>query len=314
METRNIAVACFIGGALCCAVALMFAPVYWWLGLIAGMAGGYISYEFREVCRAVPIALRAAGRGGANTIAGTIAWFNKPRYVFYSAAILTVPICLWLFSFHAGEFWYLQDPRTGEPLYLPDTFRVVGTTLAAFLSSMALIVFFAGIGTLYEDCYWYPFLTSSSWSYESENERIRRLENLELHKEPMNYRNLSRWFLKGVGVTILFFVWYMWKWIAVCIFKSIRYLSKIVPPVLFGVCRFVWHMFKLIHSKKRVLCAIDGTLGGAISYIWLASSATSFQQQMMLVIFGGLLGGAFGIAHWEISKKMLHVSVSAASA
>ena len=56
METKKIAVACFIGGVLCCAVALMFAPVYWWFGLIAGMAGGYISYEFRKVLVAIPIA------------------------------------------------------------------------------------------------------------------------------------------------------------------------------------------------------------------------------------------------------------------
>ena len=46
METKKIALACFIGGALCCAVTFMIAPLYWWFGLLAGLAGGYISYDF----------------------------------------------------------------------------------------------------------------------------------------------------------------------------------------------------------------------------------------------------------------------------
>lgn len=303
METRNIAVACFIGGALCCAVALMFAPIYWWFGLIAGMAGGYISYEFREVCRAVPIALRVAGKDGANAIVGMIAWFNKPRYISYPAVILTVPVYFWLFSLRAGEPWYLF------------AVGVASIAFMVFLVFMALIVFFADIGAeLCEHCYWYPFLIGSSCLNESERGRIQRLEHFELHKEPMNWRNLGRWFLKGVGLTILFFVWYLWKEITVLVFKSIPRISKLIHSVLSEMCRFVRQMFKLIHSKKRVLCAIDGTLGGAISYIWLASSATSFHQQVILAIFGGFIGGVVGIAHWEISKKVLNVSVSVASA
>ncbi len=47
METRKIAIVCFIGVVLCSAVALLVAPAFWWFGLLAGLAGGYISYEFR---------------------------------------------------------------------------------------------------------------------------------------------------------------------------------------------------------------------------------------------------------------------------
>ncbi|MEK7089596.1 MAG: hypothetical protein AAB920_02140, partial [Patescibacteria group bacterium] len=56
METKKIALACFVGGALCATVALLVAPLYWWLGLIVGFAGGYVAYEFREVLKAIPIA------------------------------------------------------------------------------------------------------------------------------------------------------------------------------------------------------------------------------------------------------------------
>jgi hypothetical protein len=73
----------------------------------------------------------------------------------------------------------------------------------------------------------------------------------------------------------------------------------------------VWYLFRLIHSEKRVLCAIDGTLGGAVSYIWLASATMTLVEQAMLVLFGGLLGAAIGVVNWElISKRIFQVHLS----
>ncbi len=57
-ETKKIALACAVGGAIGTAVALMVAAAFWWLGLLAGFCAGYVSYEFRAVLRAIPEALR----------------------------------------------------------------------------------------------------------------------------------------------------------------------------------------------------------------------------------------------------------------
>ena len=72
--------------------------------------------------------------------------------------------------------------------------------------------------------------------------------------------------------------------------------------------RFGRHLFILIHSKERVLCATYGTLGGAVSYIWLARADMALAEQAALIVFGGLMGAAFGVANWEIvSKRLLHL-------
>jgi hypothetical protein len=157
---------------------------------------------------------------------------------------------------------------------------------------MAILAFIgARVG---EKCYWWPLLMPRD-SLETET---RLLEAKGLRREPLNYRNLARWFTKGVGLTVLFFVWILWKYIAIDVWVALYFFGQ-----------FAWHLFKLIHSEKRLLCAIDGTLGGAVSYIWFASSTMSFPEQVMFVIFGGLLGATFGVANWEIvSKRILRVA------
>jgi hypothetical protein len=114
----------------------------------------------------------------------------------------------------------------------------------------------------------------------------------------LTYSSAFLWMGRGIIEIILFFVWQLWKYIAIGIWKTMMFLF-----------RFAWHLFKLIHSHKRVLCAIDGMLGGAISYLCFRSSAHMFADYAALVLFGGLLGAAFGVADWKIvSKKILRVA------
>ncbi len=67
-------------------------------------------------------------------------------------------------------------------------------------------------------------------------------------------------------------------------------------------------MFKLIHSDERVLCAIDGTLGGVIAYAWLIRPERSFAQNAIAVLFGMVVGAGWGVVNYEIlSKRVLKV-------
>lgn len=68
-ESWKVLLACAIGVGIGSLVALEMHPMLWWVGLIAGFATGYLSYEWRAVLRAVPEAWRAA-RG----------WTLPPRY------------------------------------------------------------------------------------------------------------------------------------------------------------------------------------------------------------------------------------------
>jgi len=86
VETKKIAIACFVGGVLFCVAALLFSPTYWWLGLIAGFAGGYISYEFRDVLKAIPVALQAAKKEGVQTLSNITTMMKHP-FVLFGLAI-----------------------------------------------------------------------------------------------------------------------------------------------------------------------------------------------------------------------------------
>ncbi len=304
METKKIAVACFIGGALCCAVALIFAPVYWWFGLIAGLAGGYISYEFREVRKAIPIALCAAKKGGVGAwgraIAKARAWLSESHPFFYPAAIVAAPLFIWLAHHIVSDCTQtlLDCPLLLTIVFLPLFYAEV-VTFFVFLVLLTTVPFFilAFIGArVGERCYWQPFVMIED---KERDAHVRKLNEKGYHEEPLAYLNVLRWAVIGVAVAIRFFVWTLWKHLVIGAWAAICFLG-----------RFAGHLVVLIHSEKRVLCAIDGTLGGVASYIWLASASTSFVGQIMLVIFGGLLGAAFGVANYEIvSKRILHVKV-----
>lgn len=303
METRKIAFACFVGGALCCAIALLFAPVYWWFGLIAGFAGGYISYEFREVRKTIPIALRAAGRGSVSVWANALRsigdigrCFAEPHPVVYPSLAITAMLYAWMAYSYAHPMTEHFAKGGEASLTLSYLFLLV-LAMFAFFPILGLFILFVYIGArVGERCYWWPFLMpTETLEYE-----VRELEKKGLRRESMNYRNVVRWFAKGFGFAVLFFGWTLWKHLAIGAWAMLCFLG-----------RFAWHLFYLIHSEKRVLCAIDGTLGGAMSYICFASASMPFSGQAVLVVFGGLLGAAFGVANWEIvSKRILHVSVN----
>lgn len=296
-DTAKIGLACFIGSVLCCAVAFALAPVYWWLGLIAGFAGGYISYDFRDVLRAIPIAATRAWQG-TRDIPGDVAhdvkvWFLKPHPFLLMGTTLSVLVMTPLVV--------LAPPTkdSGEINWCP------GNIVAAiFLFVLATLVF--GVVTLIMAM------------VQADGERryfisCGKDRNADLEREGhqpfmLTYRNgialtLTRamWMARA---TTRFICWKLWVSIASGIWKSICFLLH-----------FAWNMFKLIHSRKRLLCGVDGMLGGAVTYVWFTPPTASPMEQLMLVVFSGILGAIFGIANWEIvSKRILHVGSPTAEA
>lgn len=68
-EILKVGRACAIGSAVCVALALAIMPKFWLLGLIAGIAGGYIvghfGYEFGKTAAAIPVAFSSLGAVGS---------------------------------------------------------------------------------------------------------------------------------------------------------------------------------------------------------------------------------------------------------
>ncbi len=282
METGKIAWACFIGGALCAAVALIFSPAFLWLGVLAGVAGGYVSYEFRATLRAIPVAWRQTE--GKFTKIGKEVYLRLWKYAqvrhpfVYSAVVLALPVTAWLISQIYGE-----TPR--------DLLWILLMAPVAFIDVVflmtGLLFAFASLGCRREGCYWEygrydPIQSEEVWS------RFERDWQKDGYSEkPLTYGNAWRWLVLGLGGIFVFLLWTWWTWL------------------LRSGAQFFWNLVRLIHSKERYLCAIDGTLGGLISYVMLAQPSTTSMAQVTLVLFGGLLGAALGVLNWELVSKRL---------
>jgi len=281
-ETKNIAIACFIGGVICSATALLFAPAYWWLGMLAGFAGGYISYEFREVREAIPVAIENArynlsdGWKMAGLLFTELKKFALQPHPF-ALCWLIINTGFWGFLYAIGK-WHGDSTDVAGVIIL---FSVTGFFVALPLTGLlAVIPAQAGYNADGWGGQWVtnPALASS-------------------RRPLLTYKNAFRWIGKGYVDAAIFFLWEIWKYIAIGIWFLLRFTAK-----------FLWELFKLIHSEKRLLCAVDGTLGGLVSYFWLASSTTTTGGHIVLVLFGGLLGAGLGILNWEIvSKRVLKV-------
>lgn len=286
METKKIGFACFIGGTLCGALALWFSPTYWWLGLIAGGAGGYISYEFRESYQAVPIALNTAGKGSVRvwnkSLRHTIEWFSRPHPFFYLPAIVsTLSLSLFL-----GTAELLSNYPEGLIII---TMIFILFPLVAFVPIAILAFIGARIG---EKSYWWPRLLPSEPRVNKA--RLAQLKKGGLQHKPTTYSNVLRWVVKGIGIITSYFMWGFWRDMGIECWESLCFLS-----------RFAKEFLVLIRSHKRLLCAINSAIGGGVSYLMFFSSQVSSGEQVMLIFFGGLIGAGLGILNWEIISKRI---------
>jgi len=273
METKKIAMACFIGGFVCAAIAVAVNPMFWWLGMIAGFASGYLAYEFREVLQAIPKAWQSAQGGSGDAWKRTKKLFRecflKP-HPFWHPAIL---IFLLIFS-----FFYCQFPK----IDLISCFSATLLCVFLFVFIVDAIILFG------EDDIGYVVLLFS----ERFSERCRSRKT-EAVWQPLTYGDFLRWTSKGIFRIGLFFVWYMWKYTVIGIWRALCFL-----------CRFAKTSFILIHSNKRLLCAIDGTIGGTIAYVYLASPSMSIHEKALLCLFGGAIGAVIGVANYEVVYKV----------
>lgn len=292
--TGKVASACFVGGVVCSLTALILTPNYWWLGALAGMAGGYVGYEFREVLRAIPKAFSQAFADVDRWLRGPVAeklgemreWLAKPHPFVYMPLALALPMGLFLGARLAFCESMAQETRLTQFTGMPIFSLIIGGYLYGFVLFVMFMLVEMG-SEFCERCYWQDVTSESA----------ERFAEQGLRYEPLTYWNAYRWAGKGLGLVVLFFVWKMW-W----------YIFFGIGAAIYGVALFLWCLFKLIHSKKRVLCAIDGTLGGLASYFLLVSSSTSLAGQVTLCLFGGLLGAGLGVISWElISKRALRL-------
>jgi hypothetical protein len=315
MEARKFGFAAGIGGVLFCIFAIVFVPGHHTFGLIAsiiaGMAGGYLSYEFRDVLRAIPTAWGAAWKGSRyvgrglftffrNQLADIREYFSRPHPLLFQpllvGTLLLSPVEIYFGRVADGPIWI-----TLAFLYL-----VFGTFGAAVMVVMPL----AFIGARFaEKKYWRPM--DGQYGQGSYSDWLAAKQKAGLTEASITHANLFRWQVKGFGLVMKFLCWTMWKYIAIGTFFAVKYLALGIAMLIFLPFLFVWKLIKLIHSTKRSVCAIYGTIGGVVSYLSFVAVANTLAEKTMLVLCGGIFGAALGIAGREVvAKRLLHMTAT----
>ncbi|MDB5195518.1 MAG: hypothetical protein JWO84_702 [Parcubacteria group bacterium] len=308
MEARKIAIACFVGGVLCATVAFYVARPLWWLGFPAGFFGGYLTCEFRQTLGAIPRAFSAVVSGIAGTIT-TWYWFGYYRRHFVAVWVL----------FWASAMIYLKYSGLSR-VWLPVGIEVSG--LASFVA-MWIFSFIASVGARAKGI----VFIGSSWYPNRESDWILEDDHRLVEIDP-TFLALGRWFLSGLWrvlvVLTVVAVAFGLVWGAFTLAKMtltfVGHLPAGVWMVIWGMIAFavlvMAHVMILTHSWKRVLCGLDGAIGGALSYWlfvmnhWFFTGELSFGERALVVITGGMLGAMLGLANWELlSKRLLKVAV-----
>lgn len=266
MEWRKIALACFVGGCVCTTVAIKFAPIFWWLGLLSGFVAGYLSYEFKTVFWAIYDTIRVNIVGLIPIIAREKKRVKEFIFGDINPLLSWSPILMFISTF--WFYCYLEMDRHTLPIAIIDYIVLIIMSLFMFVVIVCVTTTLLLFGSEVKKCYW-----GANDTIFSEQDTWRNKEN--------GFREIKLTYGK-------FFIFMFIGLIALC--------KKI---------------FILIHSHQRVLCGIDGTLGGILAYWLVNSMILPMESKIVAIIFGGILGAGFGIVNYQVvSKKILKLETA----
>jgi len=291
METKKIAIACFVGAAIGTVIALSVAPLFWWLGMLAGFGAGYLCYDLKEVREKAPIAWTAARKGSRYSLD----WLKRP-HPFLCLYLMTIPA---LVSVSVKLLPWREDLLFREKI----VFAFILGAISTFMITMIVAILVEKEAER-KRCFWQPSL-SRIWT----NKEITAMIEKGYTQICPNYRNIYGLLLTGLK----HLVWgaientpKVLKGIGIELFYILRFL---LWDLWVFMARFFWILLKLIHSQKRVLCGIDSAIGVFVTYLLLGTKAVTPGQQVMVVICGGIIGAVVGVLNYEIiSKRLLHLA------
>jgi hypothetical protein len=292
-STLHIVLACALGALACSSVAI-WAGYHIGYGIVAGLIVGYLAYDFRSVLKAIPEAF-GKYRPGLKAFR---------RWLYYSDPF-TGPTALALGLLSAYFAWplfqtALAKAANGSNLVMLPVLTVVSLGLV-YLAD----IFFANVMALIADYGAYRWegvtfyvgkeadgkLTENGWMEHGEKLKV----------VPTTYLSVFRWTLKGLASIASGLLWRMWP-------PMIKFLFGAIIDIVVEFAVALWKLFLLIHRYERILCALHGTFGGVLAYVYLISPERSGIQNALAVLFGMVLGAGLGVLDYEgLSKRVLKV-------
>lgn len=288
-EWLKIGAACFVGAVVCFLLCVFLAPAFKFFGALAGLMAGYVAYEFRDFLRAIPRAFRIA-LGGL-----VFAWdwlvkkaalakecLKQPRPRSHMIGLLTILSIPWLYQLASFMFRPADLVMAIAPVFLGVAF--------ACIVWMMLVLIFVELGAEY-----LGFCVEDDLV---DDEDFIKQVSKGFEPVKITYGNCVRWFAFGLGVVcvgILKFLFAtMWVW----------GITAIAAVAMFW-CTFLVELVKIIHTYKRLLCAVDGTLGGLWAWVYLSSVTHALPEHLVIACIGGMVGAFLGIVNYELVSVRL---------
>lgn len=264
-NSLKIFVACAAGALIGALTALQLKGWWWLLGMPIGALGGYLFYEGKKVIEAIPKAFKAS--------------FAMRRNVPKVAKKIVQEVGFRPFLLLALAVWLIVS------LHIKDSVTMI-TANVVFLWLFLLFLAVSFLTMLFS---FFSFI----FVCVSGDEKM-----VNFFGEPLSgFEKFSRSqflvFLKDICLGVVKSLWGIIKipWYLV---RGLWWLAKVLflhLPKATG--KFVWTVFKLIHSDIRVLCTVDAALGAAVGYF--AGSA----------IIGAAAGGLLGVVSYALVAALL---------
>lgn len=276
MDAKKVKFGCLVGVPFGLLVAVIFTPLFWWLGVLAGFSAGYFVYDLRQVLAKSPLAWKRAKRESRDFLN----WFKKPRPFLYPFLIIGVVLI----------FSSLKFIWTHQNLFFVDVDTVPKRIFATILLS-----------TIFTSLIDFILLLLMIKSVEIGAEKKRRSFNFPSDRvylsrekgefEAVSYRNIYGFMPAGLVGLI---------WIGAAATSKI--LRFIFCGVWILIGRFVWHLVKLIHLQGRIICGMDCALGVFATYKLLGPGTETASEFGLLLAFGAVIGWTFGHIHCKIAQ------------
>jgi hypothetical protein len=223
-EYQKMFVSCFVGGVVGTVIAVLVGVNFWWLGLVAGFATGYISYEFRQVVVAMPSVWGYSVSRMNNTRIQFIRYCCKKLRQNWPSAVkvyqydkpqpfLVVGVSAFFFVLTS----MLQAPSLFEDGIVSGVLGIlVLAPFLSFLCSVVVYMFVLAGSNVVEQKDWMSLVNSQSSRSTGEWQLSPRFngEPSKYQETALTYGRAIRWFLEGVFLVPLVILWggLVWLW------------------------------------------------------------------------------------------------------
>lgn len=283
-ELQKIGVACFIGAVVCASTAVFIGPLAFSTnllgGVVIGAVAGYLCYDLREVWSAIPRAWQQTKQSASKLIL----WFVEvPHPTLFSGILMGLLFTLWVATTipsipEGGVVWEIS---------------VIGLVLLLVSAALAFfaIEFLMNVGAF--TLGYHRKNMNSRFFHRPFDQDFPFRKRLFGRRIAISYRSAALLSLLGVVAII--------PWMVLFLLVGLYILLE-------RAAKFLWNLFKLIHSNNRTICAIDGPIGGCAAYLFIPISAT-IDTVVTYILLGGVLGALIGIVNKEfIAKRWLKLA------